>query len=108
MLKKFIYSKTAVKSHGIIRPANNRFIKKMDWSQKILAHHLRVTPQYINALVRNKKGLSDKKAAHITAVANHSPEEFKMLHLNTAYKYRLMDSASPETIGNSIKFIHNF
>jgi plasmid maintenance system antidote protein VapI len=26
-------------------------LKKMDWSQKTLAHHLRVTPQYINALV---------------------------------------------------------
>ncbi len=83
-------------------------LKKMDWSQKTLAHHLHVTPQYINALVRNKKGLSDKKAASIAAVANLTLEEFKMLHLNIAYKYRLMDSASPETIGNSIKFIHNF
>jgi plasmid maintenance system antidote protein VapI len=83
-------------------------LKKMDWSQKTLTHHLRVSPQYINALLRNKKGVSDKKAAHIAAVANLSLEEFKMLHLNIAYKYRLMDSASPETIGNSIKFIHNF
>ncbi|MDX2280044.1 MAG: helix-turn-helix transcriptional regulator [Saprospiraceae bacterium] len=83
-------------------------LKKMDWSQKILAHHLRVTPQYINALVRNKKGLSDKKAASIAAVANLTLEEFKVLHLIVAQNQHLLDTTNPEILSNALKFMHQF
>ncbi len=106
--KNFTYSKTATECYEHIRATTNRFIKKMDWSQKTLAHHLRVSPQYINALVHNKKALSDEKAALIAAVANLTLEEIKVLHLSIEQKQHFMDTTNSEMLANALKFMQHF
>jgi len=89
-------------------PQLTALLKKMDWSQKTLAHHLRVSPQYINALIHNKKALSDEKAALIAAVANLTLEEIKVLHLSVGQKQHFMDTTNPEMLANALKFMQQF
>ena len=89
-------------------PQLTALLKKMDWSQKTLAHHLRVSPQHINALIHSKKGLSDNKAAHIATVANLTLEELKVLHLSIEQKQHFMDTTNSEMLANALKFMQHF
>jgi hypothetical protein len=61
-------------------PQLNALMKKNDWSQKTLALTLKKSPQYVNALIHNKKKLSDGCAEQIASLLHLTLSEFKNCH----------------------------